>query len=546
MFIIFFITGFILTLLCLNHIRKFKKEGKKKNFAYHFYKNSLEFLIPFVIVTSLYFILSLVISISSESASLQFLIQLEESLEKFKSYFSFFKLSPVGVFLVFVVLYVLGIIALGVKESKKLFYLFAKYQKQTRRIYIVIVLFCSFTLLGTQMGEPTNDLQIRIKTIRQDYADLCNETKEAITEEVAYRLYNKVYTSFPSSYQRAFSLPNKIESQANKLRDYYKSAQEQYGIRSKDAESILNDVSSRVSSSSRLKYEIDLSGEMKSNIYSPEPNPKKISYSKIKDSRAKIEQYRNSLKSRVITLLQVEGGKKVTSQIPKIFSSEFKTTLFRQWIETYPILEPVVDVFFNTLDKEIEMKVETAVDRLVNADIQSPDYIKNKVDEEASIIVEHKNIELPTKVSKTAIQEEKRLEKELEKIEEARLRIEQEVTRVENARIAKLIAQLSSPKEEVRINASEQLSNRGDKLNKAQVEKIINIMKYGKERWSKFLYRESHCRWFEYTSIKYYAADCLINMKSQYVNEQIVKEAVSAKENGKTRKRITDPGWICF
>lgn len=109
-----------------------------------------------------------------------------------------------------------------------------------------------------------------------------------------------------------------------------------------------------------------------------------------------------------------------------------------------------------------------------------------------------------------------------------------------------LIAHLRSPSEEHRIRASNLLSKRGDKLDKLQVNEIIEMMRNGRGVWEKFLYRQSHCRWFEYTTVKYYAADTLINMKSPYITNEISNEAIKAKNNGKTTRRVTDPGWVCY
>ena len=101
-------------------------------------------------------------------------------------------------------------------------------------------------------------------------------------------------------------------------------------------------------------------------FYPPSPNPRTINSRNVLETKTALKQYRNRLSSRVITLLQTEAGKNVTSQIPKILTSEIKTALFRQWIEAYPILEPVVDVFKNTLNKEIEAKVENVIEHTSN------------------------------------------------------------------------------------------------------------------------------------------------------------------------------------
>lgn len=119
-----------------------------------------------------------------------------------------------------------------------------------------------------------------------------------------------------------------------------------------------------------------------------------------------------------------------------------------------------------------------------------------------------------------------------------------------------LIAHLRSPSEEHRIKASNLLVKSSNKLDKSQVNEIIELMRNGRNEWKKYLYRESHCTWYEYTTLKYYAADTLIEMNSpdiidEILNEAIkellkgiLEEAIKARKNNKTKRRVTDPGWV--
>lgn len=395
------------------------------------------------------------------------------------------------------------------------------------------------------MGEPTTNLKVRIKTIRDGYAELCNKAQEAIYEEVATRLYAKVHDSFPPYYQEAMALPAKIEEQIVPIRERYISAKTKYGIRIRNIETTLDKVSSRIKTVSSLKADSEITGQVKTKkIHFADPDPRQISHRRIDDAKTAINQYRNRLRSRAITLLRIEGAKKVASQFPKVFTSQIKTALFRQLTQAYPILEPVIDVFSGTIDKEIENEVEKTVDRVANSLIQNSKNIEKVIDQEASRIVDQKTVNISSPTLRKAKRARTQLEKEFASIEKAEVQIERAIKQNENRRIAKLISQLRSSNEEVRVKASGQLSRMGEKLSKSQVNNIINIMKNGKETWSKFLYRESHCSWYEDTTVKYYAGRALENMRSQYVSNEIAREARNAQNNAKTRRRVTDPGWI--
>ncbi|MCJ7457654.1 MAG: fibronectin type III domain-containing protein [candidate division Zixibacteria bacterium] len=431
MITIFFIIGCLLTFLFLRKKREIEKYRYKKGILYFFYKNSLDFLVPFVVVTSLYLVLALVISIvvASDSATLHFLIRVEETLAKVKSFFSIFKLNAIQALIVLFALYFLGFLRFPAEKSKKLFTLFDKYQLFVRRTYIVLVLLCSFTFFGTQLGEPTKNVSLRIKTVREGYADLCKEVQDTIAEEVAIGLYPKVHDQFPQSYQDAFELPTKIEQETNDLRDYYNSVRTEFGANDRNVEAILERGSSRTKTASDLERELKIPEDSpKRRYYLVVTDPRQINYEKIDNAKTAISKYRNRLQSRVINLLQIEGGKKITSQIPKVFTGEVKMALFRQVIKEYPILEPVVDVFFRTLDEKLETKVEQAVDRVINTTVKSPENVEKVITEETGKIVQQKDVEIPKGALENANRASKQLKNELANIEKARTSLFYSVT----------------------------------------------------------------------------------------------------------------------
>jgi len=421
MIIIVFITGGLLSFLFLRKKRKIEEHNWKKSFLYYFYKNSLDFLVPFVVITFLYLMLSLVVAIASNYVTLYSLIRFEESLEKLKSFFTIFKVNAIEALVVLVAIYLFGFLRLSVQKSKKLFSLFDKYQLLVRRVYIILVLLCSFTFFGTQLGEPTKNLSLRIKTVRDGYADLCKEVQDTIAEEVAIGLYPKVHDNFPKPYQDALKLPARIEQETNALRDYYNSVQSKFDAKDDNVDAIIDKGSRRTKTASDLKKEIKIPEDTpKRRYYSVIKDSRQINYKKIENAKAAIGNYRSRLQPRVINLLQIEGGKKVTSQIPKVFTGEVKKTLFRQIIKEYPILEPIVDVFFRTLDKEIEKNVEQAVHRATNTTIKYPKNVDKVITEETRKIVQQKNIEMPKRILGNANRTSKQAKIELATIEKAR------------------------------------------------------------------------------------------------------------------------------
>jgi outer membrane protein assembly factor BamD (BamD/ComL family) len=112
--------------------------------------------------------------------------------------------------------------------------------------------------------------------------------------------------------------------------------------------------------------------------------------------------------------------------------------------------------------------------------------------------------------------------------------------------VSLLIEQLRDSKKETREEASNKLSKMGRELSEAHVNKMIDVMRNGSDKWREFLYKgaSGHCSWYEQTSVKYYAANALTKMESPYVTTAVVSEAKTAKTKGKGEKyRVDDPGW---
>ncbi len=64
-------------------------------------------------------------------------------------------------------------------------------------------------------------------------------------------------------------------------------------------------------------------------------------------------------------------------------------------------------------------------------------------------------------------------------------------------------------------------------------------MRNGRKNWSKYLYTQGSCKYYEKTSVKFYAANSLGNMESQYVSRAIQREAVVTKYKAKRKVRVT-------
>jgi hypothetical protein len=197
-----------------------------------------------------------------------------------------------------------------------------------------------------------------------------------------------------------------------------------------------------------------------------------------------------------------------------------------------------------TVDDKVKAKWEGIVDRALKAILKNPATARPTIKDEVSSFVK----ELEVKVPPEAVNASERISAtagtEMATVQRAQASVESEITRAQDARADKLIAGLHSPGESKREEAARQLSGMGEEMSKEKVNELVSTMRRGGQTWRKFLYREGHCDFYEYTSVKYYAADALENMKSPYVSNDLAREASRSKGTSTTTKRITDPGWI--
>jgi hypothetical protein len=541
--ILIFLAVLILTLVVYWKKRSLAQEGRNKEIFYYFLRSSLEFLFPLTIVLFFYLGLLAVISIGWQDINLQSLIRLEEGLATIHSYTSW-KLSKLMVLGLFVGIYVLGLLRLPLETRKKLYSGVEWVATWSKRAYVLFVLLCSFTLLGTQLGPVSNDLKLRIKLTRDGYADLHHQTEEALSEEVAFQLHAKTYDSFPVPYQTALKRPEEVGSRATVLQNHYAKAQSEYGVKSVKTESVLSTVEER--RKAKVETEIRLDRETSTGRATvSEPEPTHLTYRKVTEAKAAITNHRQKTQGRVISFLSTVDGKKLTVQGAKVVTDLVKSGAFSHWIKTYPIAGPFIDVFFKTLDDKIKATIERTADNTARSLLQSPQTTGTMITSESSKIVSQTEIKISPETMQQAQESATKLEEELATIESAKVEVDTGIQQARNVKTEKLMAQLQSPEESVRRSAAQELSKTTD-ISEAKVNQLISIMRNGSRRWVTDIDRPPghHCTDYEYTSIRYYAASALEGMKSPHVTDKIVREARTCMSNSITTTRVTDPGWI--
>ncbi|HEY2293913.1 MAG TPA: hypothetical protein VGM86_24690 [Thermoanaerobaculia bacterium] len=536
------ILAFILVVWFHHRINLLEKSGRKDQLSYYFYRNSVEVLLSFLVVTLAYGVLLVVAIYFSDSFSVRSLVGLEKTLEHIKASFSRLKLGPVGVFVVLLALFGLGMLRFPAEKSKRLRDGFEKYKMVTRRIYILLALLCSFTLFGSLPGDPTSHLRLQIKSVRDGYASLREEVRKSIAQRVADDLVQKTVEALPPSYQGALASAGPVEQSAA-LRDRYAWAKAEYGLSNDKAGRIVALAGERPAQATRKRSDTEASTRSASKP-AEESVPEEASFDKVQSARNLFHRQAPPTLSKMRALLKMPGAKEVIAQIPKILTGGAKQVLARELIAEYPILEPLLDSLVKTADDAFEKRLGDKVERVARSLAKDPSSSGGAAEEASAGLVRDAKIAITPEIAKAAEDRAQEFQESLAAVKEASADLESGIRRAEEKRIDRWIADLRSPKEEVREKAVGELVKRSDNMSRAHVEKLRRLARGGGPEWSKHLSREGHCDWYEKTSARYYAGTVLTQVKNPYMTDAILREAENARDKGKDTYKVTDPGWI--
>ncbi len=538
----------VLAVLVRNKKRARDRQRQPKGFSDSCLKISLEFLVPFICVTFFYHLVLLTAWVASQFAGIQSLIQFEDALDKIKAAIALIELNPVETVLALFALYLLGLFRAFARASEKLRRWLDLYQTALRRIYIVIVLLCSFTLFGKELGPPSNHLKLRVKTVREGYAEVCRKIESALAEEIADQLYAQALDSLPKPYQQALAEADTVYSLVRTVREHYTEAQKQHGFKIPPIQILLDSYAAKekkVEAAEQAFRNMDESA--KRGPARGSSIPPQTSYRDLEQAKTALDEHQKKFGTRGIRFLQRNGAKQLISQLAQILTTRLKESMrsfMRPLLASTQLSEVLTEAIFGTIDDYSQTKIEEAIDNATKTVAENPRALAKTLESEAKKVVNS----TPVKVTKGALEkanrEIKRWQADFEKIRKANALIAQEVQRAESARIDKLISRLNSSNEQTRLEAVRELSKQGNKLSQKQFNRLVGLMRNGEASWSNYLSRESHCTWYEEVSVKQYAAEALRQMNSPHVNEAISSEARAAASQGKRRYKVTDPGWI--
>jgi hypothetical protein len=569
----------VLTAVFVVKKRQMKARGGKL-LAFHFLDKSLDFLIPFTIIGSLFLLLSLFVSGTSDQTTIQRLIFFEKLVGFFKWFVSLFKIEPLVAIGLLIMFYLLSLTRIPSKYTSKLVPFFKKMQKIVKPVYMVFIILFSFTFFGTQAGAPSAKIRFRINEAEGKYGDLRQEVEQSVSREVARKLLEKVKDALPKDYRDDLDEQNQYYIIVTNLRQDYQAFKDNYDRSDPVAEIFTrppppdsppsprdggdppdsggsrhtnspttsdkgpkkvsdktpdsrasNDFIERRSETSltgkQLVYDLfEENARGKSLI---EPVPLQTSAKTISEATESVRTLCQKAQAEAIKILQSEHGHEIAVQLPETFTGKVKDTVFKALTDRYPILEPIVEAFFGAFDKELEIRTQKAVDRATRALSQDPTNTARIIGQEASGVVAETQIKTPSLLLSKALQVGDALRKRAQGIRDAIARLKMRAQKFDEYAEAVQSAEeqielLSCRNEESRKAAAAKLATVSSSLTEDQVQRIESLLDDYSTRLGKSIKKPNY---YEEVPVQYYAALTVQKMRSQYLTEGVKERAAN-------------------
>lgn len=530
------------------YLRVLKHSGRRGTIVYVLLSNTIEFTGMVILASLPYLVAEAVVSLTPDSVSLERLLEFESALTKMSSGLRPFKLNPYQVLLVLLVLYLFATFGLAPSSSRRLRELLAIYRRSSRRLVAILVLLCSFTLFGRELGEPTDSVRARIATIRQGYADLRQDVSDAISEDVAAIVMEKVVDAFPTGYRNVLETVDKSYGQAEAFAKYYESVRSKLSVGSVSAGILVAKLAVRDSSRVFLPAVVPDPDRFVPNRAkaSRRDTPLEVSELRVREARDQVASSRRPSRELLLQIFTTEDGKAIALHLPSCVSEFLKKELFASYIEQYPFLEPLVDAVVQTGNEASQLAIEDELDSASEEVLRAPESAQRSLMTAAVSVARRVHAAPTAKMTAAAQNAAAQIESEHRQIISLHAQIESTAHRDETQQtVRNLIIRLGSDDETVREAAVDQFVKLSEPLDADQIRNLAHIVEEGQLEWFKPTQPGSDQTRFERTSIKYYAGRALLGTRSSHVSAETKNEArraVAKEKRTMTREQLVAEG----
>ena len=435
--------------LCYRSKRSLQNSGLQSSFRFILTSNLFDFLLPLSIVTSVYAVLSFVLSgIESDQTTLETLRNYERNLLSLKERLGYLKLSPGYSLLLIVVLFLLSLVLGSQRERmEKAYEHFEKYHKWHKRISVVITLLASFTFLGGQVYTRTDRVQARIKFLEGKYDGYQQELQDALNEGLAYEAHARLVSTFQRNYSNFNDVDTKLTERSEHVKASYSRAIETYGLKSSKLAKIkLETRNRRIELHTEIK-KLTAANEQLPRTKSSRPpeDAKHLTNQKIENLRARTKQFSSLIAQRFESSLQTPFGKRIAPATLKLIINYKNSPALKGLVAEFPLLEPILSTFTDTINKTLEAQLNTLQPRIFAKAINNPGILETEISKGVNDVLTNANIQWDHAPTSSLVQEEATIQRELQELDIAAKEFEIALNRrklelrVENGRIEEIL-----------------------------------------------------------------------------------------------------------
>lgn len=382
--------------LIVGCLRYKKAAVRKEGFRYNLAACAIPCLVPLGLGTAAYVLLAAYISVFGNSLGVGHLIAMQRLFEKTSGFFDrYVELNAAEVMALLIVGYLLSCAVLTARRGKteriaappdgwmraRIWLVttvsreFGRYGKLAGPIGTVLATLAAFTFFGTQLGQPTRDLRLRVEPIQKGYAEIAKQVRADVSEHVAGALYIKINKSFPASYRAAFPLVTRIEDVAGQIDFDGGHLTVEIVTNDSEARTVDREVSeSKRSEAAQADWEIDGSPQ------APAPDGN-VTYDQAETAVSKL----SDRQKKAIKVID-DGPKEIVLHVEDVISENI-LSLVKPLLTAIPLTEPLLQAFSGALDETIQKKVEKLIDRFTREAVDHPADLDHRIETAADQLV---------------------------------------------------------------------------------------------------------------------------------------------------------------
>ena len=418
--------------ICYSRIRN----SGCKDLVYYLSTNGLEVAVPFAIVGAIYSFASLALMawIESDQTTIDVLWNLQISLQALREYIDIFKITKWWNAAIILLLLLFSLIRLPqeiVRRHSFLRYLhpvtsvivdiLARYRKLHKRMLVTLICLASFTFFpGVDGGDLAQLASARLETAKKQLALLGAKREKAVANDLARLIVKRSIDTFPNDYLSAITylptltLPNDYLSTPTCQQPLYpliRTAKDQYKLSLPLQWAIVERLVARYGRTSQehppSRTETPSPDISTDELFeAAKSSDSRVSFSSLAEAESALKEYEDrqfpgSISKKPSTFEQPQTSlqKKMEDAVvnallsPKLLTE--RVAVITKLSDQYPLLEPLIDVIADSVNKVIagfiheKVKKELAAFTVHNEDSQDEliRSIKERAEELAHLAV---------------------------------------------------------------------------------------------------------------------------------------------------------------